>query len=162
VSGRWDRLDVKPGPGVTHVAPWGSGKLPIADDTYDLLYASHVLEHVAWFRTTLALRETCRVLKPGGVLEVWVPDFTKIVDSFRRGRCGDNWRKHNPLGHPWRWLNGRVFAYGPEPNWHKAVFDAQNLRDHLREAGFVDVQALEKPRGYDHGPVNLGMRGVKP
>jgi predicted SAM-dependent methyltransferase len=162
VCPQWDRLDVRPGPGVTVAARWGDGPLPIADNTYDLVYASHVLEHVAWFKTASALREAYRVLKPGGVLEVWVPDFSKIVDSYRAGRCGDHWRKHNPHGDPWRWLNGRIFAYGPEPNWHKAVFDPQSLARRLREAGFVRIRKLRKPRGYDHGPVNLGMRGVKP
>lgn len=162
VDRNWDLLDAKPRAGVTIAARWGDQELPIADNTYDLVYASHVLEHVAWFKTAAALREACRILKPGGVLEVWVPDFSRIVDSYRAGRCGDDWRRHNPYGDPWRWLNGRVFAYGPEPNWHKAVFDVQSLSDRLKEAGFVQIQKLVRPRGYDHGPINLGMRGVKP
>ena len=162
VSRHWDALDVEPRPHVTIVARWGDEKLPFADDTYDLVYASHVLEHIPWFKTMPALREACRILKPGGALEVWVPDFARIVDAFRAGRCGDDWRKHNPGGDPWYWLNGRVFAYGPEPNWHKAVFDAHALRCRLEEAGFVRIEKLRQPRGYDHGPVNLGMRGFKP
>lgn len=162
VNPGWDRLDVQPAPGVTIVARWGEGKLPIGDNTYELVYASHVLEHIAWFNTLPALKEICRILKPGGVLEVWVPDFAKIVDSYHAGRCGDNWRKRNPRGSPWRWLNGRIFACGPEPNWHRAVFDSESLAARLEDAGFVQIERLQKPRGYDHGPINLGMRGVKP
>jgi len=162
VNPRWDLLDVEPRPGVDIAARWGDHGLPIDDNTYDVVYASHVLEHVAWFNTVAALREVYRILKPRGAVDVWVPDFAKIVDTYRAGRCGDDWRKHNPSGDPWHWLNGRVFSYGPEPNWHRAVFDALSLRRRLEDAGFVDIELLEKPRGYDHGPVNLGMRGYKP
>lgn len=44
-----------------------------------LLYASHVLEHIPWYKTEEVLREWVRVLKPGGVLEVWVPDRLKYA-----------------------------------------------------------------------------------
>jgi SAM-dependent methyltransferase len=162
VSPAWDQLDAQPRPGLTIAARWGDQKLPVADSTYDLVYASHVLEHVAWFNTVTALREACRILKPGGAVEVWVPDFSRIVDSYRASRCGDAWRKHNPRGDPWCWLNGRLFAYGPEPNWHRAAFDCQSLWDRLVEAGFVDLEPLQTPRGYDHGAINLGVRARKP
>ena len=38
--------------------------LPFLDDSYDLVYASLVLEHVNDDKE--AIREICRVLKPGG------------------------------------------------------------------------------------------------
>ncbi len=162
VDPSWDLLDIEPRSGIDIVAALGDGQLPIGKDTYDLVYASHVIEHIAWFRVAHALLEVHRILKPRGVFEVWVPDFARIVDAYRAGRCGDNWRKHNPQGNPWLWLNGRVFAYGPEPNWHRAAFDAPSLRCRLEEAGFIDIERLQKPRGYHHGPVSLGMRGRKP
>ncbi len=159
VNRRWDLLDSARRPGIDIVARWGEERLPIADGTYDLVYASHVLEHVPWFKTIQALREAFRVLRPGGSIEVWVPDFDTIIDSYRAGRCGDNWRKYNPRSDPWLWLNGRLFTYGPDPNWHRAAFDAQSLRSSLEHAGFRDVHKLTEPRGYDHGIVNLGMQG---
>lgn len=161
VDRQWDLLDVERGPGIDVVARWGDEKLPVADDTYDLVYASHVLEHIPWFKTDRALGEVFRILKPGGILEVWVPDFDKILEAYRAGRCGDDWRKHNPRSDPWRWFNGRLFTYGPDPNWHRAVFDARSLRGCLEQAGFGNVHKLTEPRGYDHGAINLGMRGKR-
>lgn len=45
--------------------------MDVADDSFDLVYCSHVLEHVADDRA--AMRETFRVLSPGGDFLVMVP-----------------------------------------------------------------------------------------
>ena len=131
---------------------------------YDLVYASHVLEHVPWNRVNDALGEVFRVLRPGGEFEVWVPDFAYIVDCYLARRCGDQWRRFNPEGDPMKWVNGRVFTYGPKDgNWHHGCFDERYLAQCLSESGFVDVNAIPKRlRGVSHGEIDLGMRGFKP
>lgn len=40
--------------------------LPVADDSASAVYASHVLEHLAYDDFWAALRNTYRILKPGG------------------------------------------------------------------------------------------------
>ena len=45
----------------------------IADATYDFVYSSHCLEHMP--DVQLALRNWVRIIKPGGILYVVVPDF---------------------------------------------------------------------------------------
>ena len=52
------------------------------DGTFNLVYASHILEHTAWIRPAEILTEWVRVLKPGGVLEIWVPDGLRIAEAF--------------------------------------------------------------------------------
>jgi len=47
-------------------------KIPVRDDTFDFIYASHVLEHV--FNPVKALIEWKRVLKPAGRLILIMPD----------------------------------------------------------------------------------------
>lgn len=99
-------LDIYPAPGVNAVADL-SGSLPLADDSVDVFFAVHILEHLIDF---LPLLDEChRVLRPGGVLHVMSPwwrhvnavaDPTHVrlldVQTFK-GICGQR-----PPGTP-RW-----------------------------------------------------------
>lgn len=137
--------------------PW-----PLPDYHYDLVYMSHILEHVPWFDTVATLREVLRILASDGVVEIWVPDFEKIVSAYLNKECGDTWYKFNGEQDFMTWINGRLFTYGPgEENWHRATFDEAYLRRQLKRAGFKTTKRLAKPRGYDHGMINLGVAGIK-
>ena len=49
------------------------------DNSVDLIYTSHVLEHFGRHEFRNVLEECYRVLKKGGTLRVSVPDFESIV-----------------------------------------------------------------------------------
>lgn len=55
-------------------------ELPFADDSFDLVYSSHVLEHIPDQKK--ALREIYRVLRPGGIHFCVVPTTTEKVYAF--------------------------------------------------------------------------------
>ncbi len=162
LDGEWLTLDAREGFDSDFVCEWGKDPIPVEDDSLSLVYASHVLEHVPWERTHHALVDVFRILQPGGAFEVWVPDLQVIVNAMQSGKIPDGWRRSNPEGDVMKWVNGRLFAYGPGHNWHKAAFTKAYLRRCLERAGFVNVTPLAHPRGYDHGPINMGMKGVKP
>jgi len=73
-----------------HIPGWNPGAEYVAearelscipDETYDFVLASHVLEHVA--NPLSALQEWKRVLRPGGVMLVVVPDKLRTFDHNR-------------------------------------------------------------------------------
>ena len=158
VSKQWDTLDILGTPTYRHdvrILP-----LPVKEHIYDLVYMSHILEHVPWFQTVDLLKEIHRILKGDGTVEIWVPDFKKIVDAYKCQKPGDSWFKFNPDKDFMTWINGRLFTYGPgEENWHRATFDESYLRKCLKLAGFRHTARLKSPRGYDHGMINLGIVG---
>lgn len=159
----WVGLSICPGPAVDYV--WDiQNPLPFVNKTFEVIYMSHVLEHIPWFMTIDVLKDIRRCISDGGVLEVWVPDFRKLANGYMDGKIpeGDKWRKYNENNSLMLWLNGRIFTYGPEEdNWHKAVFDQPYLAYCLEEAGFREVFVLDKPRGVSHGYINLGVGARK-
>ena len=56
--------------------------LPVKNDAADLAYCSHTLEHLTLEDCRIALRETYRFLKPGGVFRAVQPDLRWICERF--------------------------------------------------------------------------------
>jgi SAM-dependent methyltransferase len=88
--------------------------LPFADEAFDRVIASEVLEHIVDDRSTMV--ELARVLRPGGVLAVTVP------------RCG-------PEIVNWLLSDG----YHNEPGGHIRIYRRSTLRRRLEETGLVSV-----------------------
>jgi SAM-dependent methyltransferase len=66
-------LDCTPGEYIKVLAA-SEIRIPYSDNTFDLIIANHVMEHLPqWFET---MKEFARVLKPGGIIEIWVPPIS--------------------------------------------------------------------------------------
>lgn len=57
-------------------------KLPFDGETCDAVYASHVLEHLAARDARRLVAEIFRVLRPGGVVRIVVPDLEGIARAY--------------------------------------------------------------------------------
>ncbi len=80
----WVNSDIKDGPGIDVPGDILAG-LPLADDTFDYAVSIHALPELPLDAQVPALAELRRVLKPGGVLRLALPDLLKGVDAYRRG-----------------------------------------------------------------------------
>ncbi len=77
----WVNLDIDPrDPAVMHAD--FRHPLPFESGTVDAVYHSHVLEHLDRDDAKAFLKENARVLKPGGVLRVVVPDLEVVVSHY--------------------------------------------------------------------------------
>jgi len=56
--------------------------LPFASGTVDRLYCSHILEHLALADFRLAIAETYRLLKPGRVFRLVLPDLEFFATEY--------------------------------------------------------------------------------
>lgn len=56
-------------------------------NSVDMIYSSHCLEHFGIRETSRVLTEWYRVLKPGGLLTLSVPDFDSMVAIYKRSQC---------------------------------------------------------------------------
>lgn len=58
--------------------------IPFPDNTFEVVYHSHVLEHFSKNGGRLFVKECYRVLKKGGTLRIAVPDLHRIVEEYMR------------------------------------------------------------------------------
>lgn len=56
--------------------------LPFPDCTFDAVYSSHLLEHLSEKEAGLLLKEKFRILKPGGICRIGVPDLEQICKNY--------------------------------------------------------------------------------
>ena len=105
------------------------GKLDFAcDSSYDEVLLELVLEHLWPSQINALLDEVHRVLIPGGVVRVVVPDGEEICRAWLEG--AESWSKLC------------CYIYGEEGKQeddtiHKHMFTDTSLSDALRSAGFV-------------------------
>lgn len=120
------------------------------DAVADEIRASHVLEHFPHAQVPAVLAEWARVLKPGGVLKIAVPDFAWIAQAYLDG-------KEAPIeGYL---MGGQVDA----EDFHKAVFDAGALAELLRGAGLFGITGWSsEAQDCAALPVSLNLQAVKP
>jgi ubiquinone/menaquinone biosynthesis C-methylase UbiE len=152
----WDTLDVE-GP-VTIRCAWGQEPLKVESAAYDWVYASHVLEHIPWWQVDAALREVCRILRPGGRLTLWVPDGVRLVTLYANEpeklvAQNAKWAYYSRFTKDrsaWSYMNAHIFwgashyGVGRLPHFHKSIYDAQALRERVAIAGFASAEVITR------------------
>lgn len=173
---KFETLNIINSPETDYIQDFTKGKTPFSDNSFDLIYCSHVLEHFPWYTIDEALKEFYRILKPGGVIEIWVPDgykICKVLVDFEEKEIDqtslDGWYRFNEEKDPVKWTSGRIFTYGDgtgslcHHNWHRGLFTEKYLFRILHKIGFKSIETMsnEEVRGYDHGWINLGVKASK-
>lgn len=122
-------VDIQDAPHIDHVC--GVDTLPFADCQADLVYASHVLEHFGRQQYLEVLREWHRVLKPGGILRLSVPDFAACAKIYHEKGLEDGLSG----------LIGLISGGQRDPfDFHKMIFDRPFLTSALHQVGFNEVR----------------------
>ncbi len=138
-----------------------AGRIPIADRTVDVLYTSHMLEHLDRREGRAFLAEAKRVLRPGGVLRIAVPDLRKLVDGYLATGDADDFvaRTFMAVERPVS-LRGRLLLLLFGFRAHRWMYDGPSLRRTLVDGGFRDVVVLKAGETgiRDPGPLNLRER----
>lgn len=110
-------------------------------NTADLIYVSHVLEHVGRREYMAVLHRWYDILKEGGTLRIAVPDFEAVVEHYN---------EHKNL----EALRG--FLYGGQTyaqNYHYCAWDFKTLIHDLETIGFKDVKRYDW-RLTDHADID--------
>jgi SAM-dependent methyltransferase len=142
--------------------PW-----PFPDNTVSYIYSEHVFEHFDFHaEVPHFLAEALRVLEPGGVFDVVVPDTEGPLRAY-----GDPnaiyWSTLAKRWHP-EWCQtelDHINFHFRQDGEHKYAWDLDTLARSLKSAGFQCVGRREFNSGMDSKERELGslyMTGNKP
>lgn len=101
------------------------------DEMFDAIQLWHVLEHLDMVGGHAALAELHRVLVPGGILDIEVPDMDRIAGAWVDGsqdRAGLQ-----------QWIYGEDI--GDAADYHRYGWTGQSLADALRATDFEIVDS---------------------
>jgi SAM-dependent methyltransferase len=139
-------LDVGPFPRGVRYGDIVTG-LPIADGSITGVYASHVLEHLSYADFRSALDHTFRMLRPGGIFRLVVPDLQARAERYLRDLALDRpeanaWfmrasglGREAPLRGMWPRLR-QIFGKSA----HLWMWEEKSLAAALRKAGFTGIR----------------------
>lgn len=63
-------------------------KFPWENNSIDIVYSSHTLEHLSREQGVLFLKECHRILKTNGIIRILVPDLRHIINKYLDGSIG--------------------------------------------------------------------------
>lgn len=120
------------------------------DNSLQIIRASHLLEHFPHARAQEIVDHWVSKLKPGGLLQIAVPDFSYIVRQYLA-------KSPEPLeGYL---MGGQVDV----DDYHKSVWDLDKLRHVLYSAGLERLSRWESEAADCAAlPVSLNLQGYKP
>ena len=120
-------------------------RIPHADASVDAIYSSHMLEHLSCADAAGFLGEAYRVLKPGSVIRIAVPDLKLAVDNYLADGEADKLMEYllvsaPPIDTVAQKLKLLAMGY----RHHQWMYDGASLCKLLAEHGFKDA-AIQPP-----------------
>jgi ubiquinone/menaquinone biosynthesis C-methylase UbiE len=137
----WVNSDIAPAPGVDVVADIRNG-LPLPDNRFDYIVSIHALPEIPYGDLDQALSELRRVLRPGGVLRLGLPDLEKAIRAYQTKDIdyfliGDEVTKS---------LTGKMIV---QLTWYgrsRSMFTAEFIKELLARNGYQSITACEYRR----------------
>ena len=134
----WINSDIKQGAGIDISADIRNG-LPLEEASIDYIVSVHALPEMHYNDLVPTLQELRRVLKPGGVLRLVLPDLLKGVHAFERGDRDYFLVPDEDAKNLGAKLVVQLIWYG----YSRTLFTAEFIEEMLRKAGFEQIAHCE-------------------
>lgn len=138
VADGWINSDIKQNRSINHTSDIRVG-LGLLSDSIDYAVTIHALPEIPYAELIPVLEELRRVLKPGGVLRVAVPDLDKGIQAYQQGK-----KAYFPIpDEDMKSLGGKFALHLIWYGYTRSVFTYDFIEELLRRSGFRDVTRCE-------------------
>jgi SAM-dependent methyltransferase len=135
-----------------------ASQLPLETASMEVVYSSHMLEHLPRTQAADFLAEARRVLRPGGVLRLVVPDLRKLVLQYLESADADEFVARTLLApRPTASVTSRLALAFLGTRDHAWMYDERSLVTGVQRAGFTDVRAIPAGETRVPGPEPLDL-----
>ncbi len=136
-------------------------KFRFKSNSVDILYSSHMLEHLPRNSASYFIKECHRVLKKGGILRIVVPDLKKHVNEYLIDQNADRFLETSLLVPPSiESIKSKILFFLIGYRHHQWMYDANSLKKLILNNGFTKVieQSPGKTLIVDEADLNLYER----
>ena len=118
--------------------------LPFDEESVEVLYTSHMLEHLDRTEAEKFLKGAFRVLCHGGIIRIVVPDIKKMVSIYNECGDADAFIEATSLctSRP-RSFAQRVRLLLVGTRHHQWMYDSNSLCRLLGDHGFVEIEVMQ-------------------
>jgi predicted SAM-dependent methyltransferase len=131
--------------------------IPVASESVDAVYHSHVLEHIEREGAQAFMREILRVLKPDGIQRIVVPDLELLARQYLE-HFGEAGHDDRVAGMIEQMVRGEAYGTSTQRplrrrverlvlgdarkrgEAHRWMYDRTSLAELLTQTGFVDIE----------------------
>lgn len=138
-------------------------RLPLAPDSCEVIYCSHMLEHLDRAGASRFLKESYRVLAPNGIVRIVVPDINRMARHYLDDGDADAFLEATHLCVPRpSALIQKIKFLAIGTRHHQWMYDGGSLSRLLRRHGFTEIEVMPagKTRIPEPGALDLEERGA--
>lgn len=119
-------------------------KIPAETDTVEVIYTSHMLEHLDCLEAASFLKEARRVLQPDGVIRIAIPDLKMKINKYIHSNDADMFIEsiHMCVPRP-RTICQKLRVMFVGPRHHQWMYDEISLSKLLIKSGFKNPITLK-------------------
>ena len=132
---------------------------PLPDASFEYVYSEHLFEHLTYQQGLNMLKESYRILKPGGVLRIATPDLQFLVGLYQDPENPVHKHYIEYSAKRWKLPADAVYVINHfHTTWgHQIIYDKKTLTALLEQVGFKKVRSCEV--GESQYPALTGIEG---
>ena len=136
-------------------------KFPFNSKTFDYVYSEHLIEHLSYNNGLNFLNECFRVLKINGKIRIATPDLKVLIQLYNLYKTPEQkeyirWMTDNYLPKEMKDYKAAFIINNAFYNFkHKFIYDFDLLKQHLKKAGFTNIERHAVKESEDTNLQNL-------